>query len=500
MATTFNTTVKIYSGVPLVKGGTEVLYLSQGAAEGVLGAYLKKTYSNYYYTRENENYIQVDDPIQNLEGCNYVSFTNLSHGGKIYFGFIDHLEYVNDNCTGIVFTVDPWPTYLGDCKTILTPYIIRNTQDPDTDYANNEEDFDFYGQGPVYDTVSHNAISLGSMLVLFTCDTSFTGNGLVVNGFSTGIQYFVNPSVTQIQQVVEAGGNILGAYAVPSGWAAGVTPASIDITPAITYGGTHAKLKGGQYNKISVVTSAGAKEFDLMKFTNKTVQFRIKFLFMPAPNAVIYPLNYEGVSENTAEGITIAVPSVPMSYKDDFSISGAISNMASIFKARMDAADAEILPTTNDEGKTGTYRTDPFTGAQVYMPNPFSNIKNQVRSWQHNAQARQNAILNMKGIPKNVRKAAMASAGINTAAGNIVLNNANQIVIDVVHAHHTASDLALLDQYFDYYGYSINSYGTINTLDKSYLQVGQEIYFGSEADDILNAMAISGIKIRRTLQ
>ena len=114
MATSYNTTVKLYSKVPLVKGGTEVLYLSAGSAEGILASFLKSTYSAYYFERENRRYIQIDDIFGNIDDVNYISFANNSHGGKIYFAFVDQVIYINDHNTQIEFTIDPFPTFIGD--------------------------------------------------------------------------------------------------------------------------------------------------------------------------------------------------------------------------------------------------------------------------------------------------------------------------------------------------------------------------------------------------
>ena len=143
MATAYNTTVKVYKGIPLVKGGTEVLYLSGASAEGALsaGATDVKTYTQYYYTRENRRAIQIDAPIQDLEGYNYVGFQNASHGGKWYFGFIDEVVYINDNNTEIHFTIDPFTTFLGDTKEKKPVFIVRNTVKPDTARANLQPDY-----------------------------------------------------------------------------------------------------------------------------------------------------------------------------------------------------------------------------------------------------------------------------------------------------------------------------------------------------------------------
>lgn len=500
MATTFNTSLILYKGVPLLKGGVEVLYVYQQDALTQLQDYIYRTFTNYSYTRENRSYVRVKAPIQECEGCNYLSFVNNSHGNKIFFGFIDQLVYINDNTTEIDFTIDPFPTYLGDTTPNVIPYVIRKTQYPDNDYINNEEDFDFFGKGVEFTVVSHNVTGLGAIMMLFTCDTTFTANSLTILGYDTGIQYIINPSTQDAQQIVEAGGNIIGAYAVPTGMAQGIIPPYADISPTLTFYGNHAKLKGGQYNKISVVAGSVAREYDLMKWTNKpTIEFRTKFMFMPAPCEIIYPLNYEGVAENTAEGLVIPLPSVPISFQDNFTISNAISNFAHI--ASMQAGMYDPYHQTFEQQISSAQHNaeNYFSGRGGGGGHSFSRDFSQPDNRQVTGGAINNWF-NMFGVIKNITKSAMPTAGINTSAGNLILNNQNQIIIDVVHSHHYRSDAELLDQFFSYYGYSVNGFVGANTDDGAFLQTGNDFLHGSEVDDILNAYVKRGIKIRRNIR
>ena len=141
MATAFNTTVKLYAGVPLVKGGTDVLLLTASAAEGVLASKLVGTYTAYYFERENRRYIQIDDVFGSVDSVNYISFANNSHGGKIYFGFVDQVVYINDHNTQIEFTIDPFPTFYGDAKRLDEFFVIRNTPRNDIRGQNLEDDY-----------------------------------------------------------------------------------------------------------------------------------------------------------------------------------------------------------------------------------------------------------------------------------------------------------------------------------------------------------------------
>ena len=72
------------------------------AAEGVLASILVGTYIAYYFERENRRYIQIDDVFGSVDSVNYISFAINSHGGQIYFGFVDQVVYINDQLSRTV--------------------------------------------------------------------------------------------------------------------------------------------------------------------------------------------------------------------------------------------------------------------------------------------------------------------------------------------------------------------------------------------------------------
>lgn len=170
MATAYNSTIKLYTKVPLVKGGTEVLYLSQGAAEGALAGFLKATYNEYYFVRDNRRAVQIDATFGDCEGVNYISFSNKSHGGKIFFGFVDEIVYVNDNCTEIRFTIDPFPTYLGDTKIGDAVYVVRNTDVAPTRTSNMLKDYVPQSIKKRYNNLYHFERGPFTDAVVYFCD------------------------------------------------------------------------------------------------------------------------------------------------------------------------------------------------------------------------------------------------------------------------------------------------------------------------------------------
>lgn len=507
MATAMNCTVKTYKKVPLVKGGTEVLYLSQGSAEGVLGAFLHKTYTRYYYTRENEGAIQVDDTIPNLEGCNYVSFQNLSHGGKIFFGFIDRLVYINDNNTEIQFTIDPFPTYLGDTKEREDVFIVRNTPLTDSlDFI--AEDFDFEGQKLTDYNISSTSLPLTKALTIFTGGRLTNDDGtitvastenlagtqqIMLYGHATGIQAKVGLTEAEVRTINQSGGSIIGCYAVDAGFdISNLTAQQIAgsvLFPAVQ----HLKLNTGQYNKIVLDACGQSKVYDLNRFsTAPTINFTLRRILAPVPYVAIIPNNYKGFAENTSEAVIIPYPSLAFAVGNAYDMSGVIKNSFNNFVASMDKANT--ADTVMKADQSGRINTDPSQlGNWIFHPALTA------------ATALGYGLSSMPDVIGNARRAigtakqGTKDAEITSSTGSLVLAANNTMQFNVRLIRHAPEDIAFLDDYFEYYGYAMNRFMTPNTQDKAYLQTGSEFLVGSEVDVSLNNYLARGIKIRKTL-
>ena len=82
----------------------QTTYFDGISAKKVIGS------SNYAYVRK-DNSLDVDEPIDNLIGYNYLFYINAGFTTKRYYCFIDRLEYVNENCTRIYFHTDVFQTW-----------------------------------------------------------------------------------------------------------------------------------------------------------------------------------------------------------------------------------------------------------------------------------------------------------------------------------------------------------------------------------------------------
>ena len=67
--------------------------------------------NDFSFIRSERNYIQVDCSYEDALKCNYMCFQNPDYSSKWFFAFIDNVEYVNDNCVRIRYTIDEFSTW-----------------------------------------------------------------------------------------------------------------------------------------------------------------------------------------------------------------------------------------------------------------------------------------------------------------------------------------------------------------------------------------------------
>lgn len=473
MATAMNCRVTVYKGVPLVKGGTEVLYASGSSASSVLSGFSVATFNNYYYTREDEGKIQVESDIAALEGANYVSFQNISHGGKLYFGFIDHLRYVNDGTTEIQFTIDPFPTFVGDCVENDYCYVIRNTVESDVRGNYTTEDFLPATTKNNWSAVSSLswAIACNEPALFFVCNTQI-GSTLKVGSVETGIQVKRGASLTDIGSILQDSGTILGCYLLPSSgnWILndGIIESGAAFTLNVGNIGTyrHQKIYTGVYAKVVLKTNQGSKMYDLDAFADTSnIAFGYVKMNVPQPSIHIYPKNYKGLADNLAEGITMICPAIPVSTPQVYTQGQLFSDVWGIVGGAITGAMAGAAV-----GGVGA-----IPGALVGAGAGVANMgKNMMMT---------------KFQPPSI-----TSSSIPLVTDNFQLRASADIVTP------DATVLSAVDDYFDYFGYQIEyemRKADVNTRNGAFLKTGSVFLSGSEADDEINRRLMNGIKIKK---
>lgn len=73
---------------------------------------------------ERNHVIRANKNIDGLWGTNYVCFQNAAYNNKWFFGFVTHLEYVNQSLTNVTFEIDVLQTWRFDF-TFKPSFVVR---------------------------------------------------------------------------------------------------------------------------------------------------------------------------------------------------------------------------------------------------------------------------------------------------------------------------------------------------------------------------------------
>lgn len=131
----FTPTTAVYlCGVPLEKDQKNQLdFASSTAQHTYFSNKIKKSYTSFTYQRK-DSVLRVPAEFDELYDCNYVMYQNADFGTKWFYCFIDHMEYVNPNCTAIYLKTDVFQTWLFDW-TLKSSFVAREHVADDTPWA-----------------------------------------------------------------------------------------------------------------------------------------------------------------------------------------------------------------------------------------------------------------------------------------------------------------------------------------------------------------------------
>lgn len=115
-----------YEHIPLDKSYEHsVKYTSQAAFDGMLAGYTNSPISAQSYSRLTKGSVRVEKPLSYLQNCNYMRISDSGFlGGKVYYAFVDSVEYVNNVTVDVFFTIDVLMTYWNDF-TVPANFIER---------------------------------------------------------------------------------------------------------------------------------------------------------------------------------------------------------------------------------------------------------------------------------------------------------------------------------------------------------------------------------------
>lgn len=109
------TNVRILHNVPLDTTYNHTIYFaSLSAQSSYFSGLTKHALVNYTYQRTTPNKIRVGVNAENLYDCNYLMWQNSSFGDKWFYAFIVSVEYINNQCSELMFEMDVIQTWLFD--------------------------------------------------------------------------------------------------------------------------------------------------------------------------------------------------------------------------------------------------------------------------------------------------------------------------------------------------------------------------------------------------
>lgn len=329
-----NSTVKLYSNVPLDNSYTNTIWFTSKAEQEAYfhgSADIITTLTNQYYQRATRNSLKVQVAIGNCYQCNYLAFRNDSFENKWFYAFVTDVEYINNEVTEIFYELDVMQTYRFD--------VFLNACYVEREHCAKREDIigNFILPEPVsvsdymYGSYTNIGRIRDTVIVVAIADvdyddpsaSSYTGsvNGKMVNGVYNGCTLYAYPANSSGASSVNT---LLGSYiqkpkaivdifmspafciGMPDG--GGIvysSTASKDVSDSGgvanfgSYEPRNNKLYTYPYNAYQVTSPDGnSKVFRYEFFNNNTPQFRITGSANIPVAVNLRPRNYKGVTDS----------------------------------------------------------------------------------------------------------------------------------------------------------------------------------------------------------
>ena len=327
------TTIYICSGVRLnSRYDHSISFDSVDAQESYFSGKVVKTLSAYSFVRKSWT-LKVEATMEQAKTWNYLFFRNAATY-KMYYYFIDNVEYINDSTVELTLKIDVIQTYLFNF-TLLPSFVERqHTVTDEIGEHTVEEDLETgeFTSQPSYDLADLNTLCI---LVLSNVNPN-SGNtvvGSMLNGVYSGAGlYAVNSDqwasfASLLSNLGSDTDGIINMWMYPKNlvelaenfeWddtnvcksVAGVI--SLDVTvkkeqsTVDDYTPTNKKLLTYPYNFLYMTNNTGnSAVYRYERFTNTPCEFRITGALSSEGSVHIAPQYYEGVPNNYDAGMTL---------------------------------------------------------------------------------------------------------------------------------------------------------------------------------------------------
>lgn len=429
-----------------------------------------------------DNVLKIPKHIDRLYGCNYVMYKNPEFKDRWFYAFITSMTYINDGCTHITIETDVWQTWW-DLITIKPSFIERQHVSDDGigyhtypegletgEYIVNEHFIDEYTNG-LFDDLCYIMSSTLEDKISSVTENGETkqkflpeGGGLY-NGIYSGLTYYRFDNYSDVN-------TMLKAYA-SAGQSDGVN--GLFLAPKYL-----APVESGS-NKVNFKTSSENYEINIGKSKGTLDGYNPK-----NKKLFCYPYNYLHVSNNNGSSAIYRFEDWKSDENALFVVKGALCPGCSIRLTPIGYKnDSENDEESLNLGKFPicNWTTDMYTNWMVQNSSAINNsiardVVNGgagVVSGFLNAQLGNslmsgvNAYFNVKDTMAQIEKQSLVPPQAN---GNIncgdVITSSNKNAFHFYSMCCKKEYLEKLDNYFEMYGYKINTLKDVDIINRPY--------------------------------
>lgn len=325
-----NTELRLYSNVPLNADNLNFLdnFTDEASKTSYFESYKIKQFDDHQQIRRDQGELIVDGEIQDIEICNYLSFKN--GNGRRYFCYVTDVVFQADECVSLHFEIDYMTTWYDKLDFTRISHIEREHTPTDNIGEHRlDENLDI----GILDIVSRETVSqlenikfiAGSTVDFQTLldiqgqITSFLYAGLAYYAFDTDA--YINAIIDLLQQAGKADA-IKVMFTFPTNLIADIdpttqridSPGGVSLTESFTknlinlngYIPKNKKLFVYPYNFFTIDNNQGAViDYRYENFSGVDCDFTIQGNIDPNPTIYMTPLNYNGVTINHSELITL---------------------------------------------------------------------------------------------------------------------------------------------------------------------------------------------------
>lgn len=453
-----NTTIKLYSGVPLDNTYNHTLYFASESEQQSYFSTSKYTFSAQSYQRVERGKMRIERKADDLYDCNYLAFKNVNYGNKWFYAFITSVEYINNVTSEITFEIDVMQTYLFDVE-LKDCFVEREHSETDVIGENIQAEPIETGEYVISDYGLVGAVR--DMLVLIMiADETHTSFGNLYEGIYGGCDIWAYNSTdttnitSKVSEYIQKPDQIIAMYMCPK-----------MLIPNVTNGGKHlsySKTSSFITETLPSVTEE-SQDFEGYEPKNKKL-YTYPYNFLRIDNASGQSLNlrYEFFDNLTPvieiQGsflMPVKLVARPCSYKG----LPSYSELGGYTSSKSEAISLENYPMCS-------WNVDTFKSwlAQNSVPvalNSIGSVTNSAIASHYSAHPTASFNVGTVGTVASVlSQMYTASIAADQCRGNISNGNVN-VARNIQEFYkqrcHVTKDFAIvIDNFFSMYGYATN--------------------------------------------